>query len=94
MSIPMSEQHVGMRLAFRVEGLRYVAYFADLDSMDGAEEIASMASACLGDDEIRGAFMALSRSIFSAICQEVYGFTPEWKDDPVPAPQHERAGHA
>lgn len=85
---------LNLRLALRVEGSRYVAYYADGDSMDGAIEIASMHSGVIDNDLVRERFMEFAREVFDAIMLSAFGVRPEWNGDPTPAPEHERAGRA
>ena len=86
-------QQVG-RLAMRHEGNYWVAYYALMGTMDGALEIGRIAMAAVVDDPDRkAAFMKMMRSVVTVILQARTGLRCGW-NDPVAAPEHERAGRA
>lgn len=82
------------RLAFRIEGKNWVAYFAPTDSMKGAVLLGSVQMNLVhGNGPRKEQFMAFMRDCFGDVCQEIFGTRPEWKEL-VPAPQHERSSNA
>lgn len=81
------------RLAFRHEGRMWNAYFADQHSMDGALLIGSIAMPLVQNEARKRAFMELMNDCFADICEETLGVRPDMPA-PVPAPEHERSGHA
>jgi hypothetical protein len=86
------KQQVG-RLAFRVEGDWWVAYFASTDTMQDAIELGRIAMRLVQDQGRKVAFMDIMRSAISDYMQDVFGRRP---DDFITrqAPEHERAGRA
>lgn len=81
------------RLAFRHEGRMWNAYFADTDSMKDAILIGSIAMRLVEDETRMKAFMDLMNECFCDICEETLGVRPKMPGA-VPAPEHERGGHA
>jgi hypothetical protein len=83
------------RLAFRVEGDLWVAYYAMPKTMKGAIFLASIQMAIVQDECAKQVFMALMRDAVSALLKDKFGKDPVWPD-PLgrPAPSHERAGRA
>lgn len=89
-----NKQQVG-RLAMRVEGHLWVAYYALPDTMDGALFLGSIQMAFVQDPGAKQTFMGLMRDAVSAIITEKAGVAPDWPDpDGQPAPEHERSGRA
>lgn len=90
----MAEQELG-RLAVRVEGEDWVAYYATRqDSMEDSVHLASIRMVTVVDNPDRKeAFLSLMKDIVSDIIEEAIGRRPSWKD-PQPAPEHERSGNA
>jgi hypothetical protein len=87
------KQQVG-RIALRVEGDWWVAYFAKPKTMEGAIELARVRMTVVRPDAKRkAAFMELVRSYIDEILAEQTGVTPSWPE-PVLAPEHEKAGRA
>jgi len=84
----MKEQQVG-RLAMRVEGDNWNAYYAMTNTMEGALFLGSIRMAFVQDASRKAVFMGLMRDSVSSILEGVVGAKPEWKD-PVKAPEHER----
>ncbi len=76
------------RVAFRVEGNLWVAYYADPDTMTDAIFLGSIQKAFVQDPEAKASFMALMRGGISTILNE----ETEWTT--VPAPESERGGRA
>lgn len=91
----MSQREQMGRLAMRVEGDLWVAYYALPDTMKGALFLGSIQMAFVQEESAKQIFMALMRDAVSAIIKEKAGVAPEWPE-PMgrPAPQHERAGRA
>lgn len=81
------------RLAMRVEGDWWVAYYALPDKMEGAIEIGRIQMAAVLDPDRKQAFMALARDFVGEVLADAVGEKPAWKD-PVAAPEHEKAGRA
>lgn len=82
------------RLALRIEGENWNAYYAMPDTMDGAMQIGSIKMAFVADHpERRRAFMNLMREAVGDLIEKIVGVRPLWPDEPVRAPEHERAGH-
>ena len=82
----MTKKQAG-RLALRVEGDTWVAYYAMPDTMDGALVLGSIKMALVQDQGRRHAFMELMKSAISEVLD-----VESW--DERPAPEHERAGRA
>jgi hypothetical protein len=82
------------RLAFRVDGKTWQAYYALPDTMDGALPLASIQMALVLDQERKHEFMMLMQNCVSDIIEDTTGTRPEWPDEPQPAPEHERSGSA
>lgn len=91
----MSDKVQMGRLAMRVEGDLWVAYYALPDTMDDALFLGSIQMAFVQDESAKQIFMALMRDAVSLILKEETGENPEWPDPfGRPAPNHERAGRA
>jgi len=88
------KQQVG-RLAMRVEGDLWVAYYALPDTMKDALFLGSIRMAFVQDFGNKQIFMALMRDAVSAILKGAVGADAEWPNpEGVPAPEHERGGRA
>jgi len=89
----MNTKQIG-RLALRVEGPRWVAYFAPSSGLDDAVEIGSILMTVVGrskqcKDDFRELMqLAMTEVIFASV-----GHKPEW-GEPTTAPECERAGNA
>ncbi len=82
------------RLAMRVEGNNWTAYYAAPDSMDGALLLGSISMAAVTNNtERKQAFMNMMRDIVSDHIEKEIGTRPEW-GGPESAPEHERTGSA
>lgn len=81
------------RLALRVEGDWWVAYYAMPDTMADAIDLGRIRMAAVQDQGRKQAFMALMREFIGDAFLANVSETPDW-NDPVPAPEHERAGRA
>lgn len=77
------------RLAMRVEGDDWVAYFALPTSMDGALRLGSVRMAIVQDPGRKQAFVDLMKSYVGDVLAK-FGEQPRWKD-PVGAPETERS---
>ncbi len=87
-------QQVG-RLAMRVEGRCWNAYYALTDTMDGAVYLGSIAMAAVLDNPDRKrVFMDMMKDVVSDIIEEKMGARLEWPNEPERAPEHERSGAA
>jgi hypothetical protein len=83
------------RLAMRVEGDWWVAYYAQSDTMQGALELGRIRMAFVQDFSAKEIFKALMRDAVTAIIKEITGEKPLWPEpDGRPAPEHERSGRA
>lgn len=90
----MTENREVGRLALRVEGPRWVAYFAQTHTMDDALEIGSMSMAIVKQNpELKEPFKDLMKSAMSSIIHAAMGKETAWNPG-KPAPEHEKAGHA
>lgn len=80
------------RVAFRIEGANWNAYWALPDSMRGAVFIASTRFAVVdGKPDRKREFMAFVRAAISDIFFEQYGDRPQWPEpEGRAAPDHER----
>ena len=88
-----AEEEVG-RLAFRIEGDYWQAYYALPDTMDGALELGKIQMAIVRvSAERKEAFAALMWAGVADIIEAETGERPH-RTDPVRAPEHERAGRA
>jgi hypothetical protein len=90
----MSDKEQIGRLALRVEGDFWNAYYALPDTMNDAVLLGSIRMAFVQDFSAKQIFMALMRDAVAAIIKDTTGISPTWPDDPKPAPPHERAGRA
>lgn len=79
------------RLALRVEGSMWVAYYAMPNTMDGAIMLAMIQMALILDPDRKKQFMDLMRDCVGDIIADATGTRPEWPDPPQPAPEQERA---
>lgn len=77
------------RLAFRVEGSQWNAYWALPDTMQDAVFLGSIPMAAARKPEIKDAFMALMQEVVSVLLPGA-----AWPDPPQRAPEHERGGTA
>jgi hypothetical protein len=88
----MSELKQVGRLALRVEGDWWKAYYAMADSMEGALELGSIRLGLVVASPRKHAFMALMREVVADVIEEKTGLRPTW-NAPAPGPEHERTGH-
>lgn len=78
------------RIAFRVEGENWNAYFALPDNMNGAIYLGTMRLALVERPDRKNAFIGLMRDTVGDIMEETLGVRPTWPTAPRPAPEHER----
>ena len=89
----MSLMQIG-RIAFRHEGIYWIAYYAPESTMKDALQIGSILfNAIANDSGRREAFISLMRDVMTTAFQETLGVSPEW-NEPVEAPEHEKSGHS
>lgn len=81
------------RLALRVEGDWWVAYYAKPASMDDAIELGRIAMGIVRQEEFKQAFMELMKSALAAFFEQ-RGTPIETWHEPETAPEGERAGNA
>jgi hypothetical protein len=84
-----------LRLAMRVEGDWWVAYAAPMTTMDGAVRVGSIGMGAVkggkGSARRKQAFMDLMKDVLTEFLTDA-GAAPTHWDDPVTAPERERAG--
>lgn len=84
-----------MRLALRVEGHFWNAYIADPVTMMNAALLGSIRMNVIENDPaLKTAFMAVMQIAMAKVIEEVIGGPVEGWEEPVAAPQHEKAGRA
>jgi hypothetical protein len=86
----MPVQDIG-RLAMRVEGGWWVAYWAGNESMKRSTEIARLRMSLAADPVLKDRFMDFCRLAMALAIKEATGKTANWKGA-VRAPEHERSG--
>lgn len=80
------------RLAMRVEGDHWNAYYALPDSMEGAVWLGSIAMRFVQDQTRKQLFMALMRAAVSDLIEEATGERPIWPEpEGHTAPEHEKS---
>jgi hypothetical protein len=80
------------RLAFRVEGNTWVAYYALPDTMDGALVLGSIKMALVEDKIRKRIFMDLMKNAVGDFLEGKFGPIESWNEQP--APESERSGSA
>lgn len=88
----MTKASIG-RLAMRVEGDKWNAYYAMPDTLVGAIFLGSIPMKFVENNERRHAFISLMRDCVADIIEEVTGERPTWTGE-IPAPEHERSGNS
>ena len=81
------------RLAFRTEGEFVNAYYALRGSMEGALLLFSVNRSAAAHPIVRERILDLGRAIVGQLLHEATGQRVEFLE-PIPAPEHEKAGHA
>ena len=90
----MTTHKIG-RLAMRVEGNNWNAYYALTDTMVDAVFLGSIALRFVPAESMRYyLFINLMRGAVADIIEELTGERPEFPSGIVPAPEHERSGNA
>ena len=74
----------------RVEGNYWNAYYALPGTLEGAQLLGSIAMRFVMSQTRKAIFMELMQDSVSAMLEEIIGQKPEWRDEPQPAPEHER----
>ena len=83
------------RLAMRVEGDCWNAYYAEIGTMKGALFLGSIKMApVMGNVRRKDAFVALMQGAVSDMIGQITGAAVEWPTPPVAAPESERGGRA
>jgi hypothetical protein len=89
----MAKTEVG-RLALRVEGEFWNAYYARQGTMDGAILLGSIRISVVVENEVvKDDFMALMKQVVAASAKSALGVAMEW-GGAEKAPEHERSGHS
>ena len=93
--IDTANKQVG-RLAMRVEGDKWVAYYAMPNTMQHALWLGSVKlNLVAGNNERKEQFMHFMQDAVSDAMKEALGVTAvSWPDPPQPAPESERSGSA
>jgi hypothetical protein len=85
---------ISLRLAFRIEGDVWNAYVAPTDSMNNALLLGSIRITAVADQPKRkAAFMELMKASMGDFVRSIGSDITAW-NDPVTAPEHEKAGRA
>jgi hypothetical protein len=87
----MTSANIG-RLAFRVEGESWVAYFAATGTMDGAIWMGAIRMSLVNDPERKRAFMDIMKGALSDFLESQGREVESWNEEQ--APEHEKAGRA
>lgn len=82
------------RLAMRVEGQWWVAYYAETNTMDGAIDLGRIKMTFVQDQNRKALFMDLMREAVSDIVEQKTGKRLLWPDGAHRAPESERSGSA
>lgn len=80
------------RLAMRIEGVWWVAYYAAPDTMAGAFELGRIRIRHVEVQARRKVFMDLMQEAVSDLIEDTVGARPVWPHPPEVAPEHEREG--
>lgn len=88
----MNERLQALRLAFRTEGVWWVAYVAEPETMKDAFELGRARLQVVDDEERRQAFIQLMTSYLGDVIRDA-GLNPPDSWDFRPAPESERAGN-
>jgi hypothetical protein len=90
----MSDHQKMGRLALRVEGKLWCAYYALPDTMEGALFLGSIRKQFVEDAERKLIFMELMKEAVGDLLEGETGERPTWPEGEQPAPEHERSGNA
>lgn len=90
----MTQQAKIGRIALRVEGDNWVAYWADVGTMEGAILLGSIAMAFVNHSPKRKAeFIELMNQCAADALEDILGTRPTW-NEPHAAPENEKSGNA
>ncbi len=89
----MSKQQQVGRLALRVEGVWWNAYYAQQGTMEGAILLGSLRMSLARVPKLKTLFMDLMTATVGEAVKETFGLQPTW-NAPEAAPEHERSGAA
>jgi hypothetical protein len=90
----MRRRHDVGRIAFRVEGQWWNAYWAPgQDSMDGAIHLGSVRASLALAPTVKASFMETMKQAFAVVTKEALGVSAEF-GDAVLGPERERSGRA
>lgn len=81
------------RLAMRVEGYKWVAYYALPNSMEDAVWLGEVEMALVSRVDRREQYLSFMRDVVADILEEKTGTRPGF-NEPDAAPEHERSGRA
>lgn len=92
----MNEKYTQVgRLAMRVEGNNWVAYYAEKETMLGAVFLGSIKMALIeSKPKRRKVFLRLMRDCVADILEDLIGVRPSYPKGEEPAPESERSGNA
>lgn len=76
------------RLALRVEGQWWCAYYAQTDTMDRAIRLGKVHMGVVADEQRKQAFIDLMSSFVGELIEQATGHHPDWRIEG--APDHER----
>lgn len=79
------------RLALRVEGDYWNAYYALPGTMVGAALLGTIRMRFVQDEPRKDAWMAMMKEAVSDIIEETCGERPVWPFEPTAAPEHEKS---
>jgi hypothetical protein len=88
----MPDNQIG-RLALRVEGNFWNAYYAMPGTMKDAIFLGSIQLRFVENKKRKDVFMVLMREAVADIIEEITGTRPTWPNPPQPAPESERSGY-
>lgn len=89
----MSEEIVKVgRLAMRVEGETWNAYYAKPDTLKDAVFLGSIKMSLVENRGRRDAFLALMKECVADMIEKVVGHRPTYPEGERPAPESERSG--
>lgn len=76
------------RLALRVEGNWWIAYYAKADTMENAIEMGRIAMPIVENKTCREAFKTIMTTAIADLLKNQFGEIASWNEKP--APEHER----
>ena len=90
----MTEMVEAGRLALRVEGNNWNAYFARPGTMEDAVLLASISMRLVQNEERKDAFLELMKECVADMLEEATGQRPSYPKGIQDAPESERSGNA